>query len=1054
MEDINEDEMLRFLMDEGTPVHYPLRPPLQMSSAPACRLEHVSSPVTPQASEPKIQTKNNIHYRSLSTSLCRKIQSKTACHKNSDDDYRLEVDSGGGTIRKLNLGELMPSVTNNPEEIQDLNSHRSYDDNLFNKSNKVSNDLKIGNAKRPSDYGLIGDFELQKQASSGLLPTESPNRQSQRSFSWSNLSPHLKALGQMSFRKAFMILANFPCGEWKKALQVNDLGILNALKLENLEVELQRRAAEHYKEDIPHRIKTNWEKMDEEHHLAYKATINRKGECIFQGPCVERGRTPLQRAFGNESILQVHFEDVNNDFNAEGFFKKFGREGIVVGLRQYEFFTYKDPKAKKKQGLTKDNPSSSVKCFFVCTKSDAEADNYDPNFREFENIEEARHVLMHISTEAKLPKYIARLQLALSQTIRLDLDFSNVVVDEIKDVVCMDEDGNTVYDENSKPLIHTDGTGFISADLARLCPCNIFKGGKQNQIDEQQEYPLLMQIRLFHKGNVYKGTLLVNNKLKENTILYRPSMRKVEADEKRLSPSFNSLEICNTSRKPVDARLFQHLVLLLHLGGVPESVILQFLEESLQEIMTCFRDRSAAHKVISRSGDFAETCEIALRMVFSVSMKDAYLQKLLWDLSKSRLQELKKARIPVRDTFNLMGCADPTGMLKRNQVAIILGDGPIYASKVLVYKPPGLHPGDIHVFEATWCQELEEIVGSGKYGIFFSVKGSRAVVDEMANSDLDGDLYWVCRNPEKTPTDLKDLQDKHFQSFYKSRFYPSAMMGQAANNWLAHMDRFMSNDIEPVERAYHWETAIKLVDIYYDAVDADKSGERVTLRNDQKTKHWPHYMEKEEGKYFQEYTVYRSSSILGKIYDKVKKILPEDDICLLSPNGTIELDPAFEYPGYKHYLTSWGDHYRQYRVQVQNIMKKFSDEDSRSAAIDKLLQNYRQILYRATSMKDSPRAKDELYQEASAIYTVVYAEAQHKVVTHQDKKKLSHGPRARQGFLNESSSKPGLQFAWKVAGVALCRLYAEREAEEPIVLAKRAWQEINSKRQKLKHENP
>lgn len=38
-----------------------------------------------------------------------------------------------------------------------------------------------------------------------------------------------------------------------------------------------------------------------------------------------------------------------------------------------------------------------------------------------------------------------------------------------------DESGNLIY-RDDKPLIHTDGTGFISEDLALLCPNNISKG--------------------------------------------------------------------------------------------------------------------------------------------------------------------------------------------------------------------------------------------------------------------------------------------------------------------------------------------------------------------------------------------------------------------------------------------------------------------------------------------------------------------------------------------------------------------------------------------------
>lgn len=43
-------------------------------------------------------------------------------------------------------------------------------------------------------------------------------------------------------------------------------------------------------------------------------------------------------------------------------------------------------------------------------------------------------------------------------------------------VLCklQDESGNRI-DRDGKPLIHTDGTGFISEDLALLCPKDLLK---------------------------------------------------------------------------------------------------------------------------------------------------------------------------------------------------------------------------------------------------------------------------------------------------------------------------------------------------------------------------------------------------------------------------------------------------------------------------------------------------------------------------------------------------------------------------------------------------
>lgn len=65
-----------------------------------------------------------------------------------------------------------------------------------------------------------------------------------------------------------------------------------------------------------------------------------------------------------------------------------------------------------------------------------------------------------------------------------------------------------------------------------------------------------------------------------------------------------------------------------------------------------------------------------------------------------------------------------------------------------MYRNPGLHFGDIHVLEAVYVKELEDVVGNAKYGIFFSTKGRRSAAYEMATGDFDGDMYWVSRNPE------------------------------------------------------------------------------------------------------------------------------------------------------------------------------------------------------------------------------------------------------------------------------------------------------------------
>ena len=79
---------------------------------------------------------------------------------------------------------------------------------------------------------------------------------------------------------------------------------------------------------------------------------------------------------------------------------------------------------------------------------------------------------------------------------------------------------------------------------------------------------------------------------------------------------------------------------------------------------------------------------------------------------------------------------------------LLYSDNYQVSGKVLVYKHPGLHFGDIHKLTATHIDGLEKIVGNSKYAIFFPTSGSRSLADEMANSDFDGDMYWVSWNPQ------------------------------------------------------------------------------------------------------------------------------------------------------------------------------------------------------------------------------------------------------------------------------------------------------------------
>jgi len=609
--------------------------------------------------------------------------------------------------------------------------------------------------------------------------------------------------------------------------------------------------------------------------------------------------------------------------------------------------------------------------------------------------------------------------LILSKTIKLDVDFSKVNVKIIDDEPCREESGEIAV-QDGKDLIHTDGTGLISVDLARNCPSSIFKGNfLKDAVDSKghqhltTKHPLLIQFRMFHNGYAVKGTLLADKRLPANTIHIRPSMIKIHGDENSFGEkSFNSLEVITTSYRPKRAFTSRFLISLLHYGRVREEFFLDLLRNALEDVNNARHRPRNSLEVAFNHADLDDS--MSARMILSgIQPEDeAYLQSQLALMAKVERKGLKEGRIPIDDTYYLMGTTDPTGTLKRDQVCIILDNGQL-SGKVLVYKHPGLHFGDIHILTATYIDGLEKIVGNSKYAIFFPTCGPRSLADEMANSDFDGDLYWVSRNPQllegftkqrkpwvrriqPTKTELKKPQDYTgpklesllFHEFLRARFTPSYVLGAASNCWLALMDRLLTGGVPKSERQAIKKKMLDLVDIYYLALDAPKEGNKITVPGELKVKKYPHFMERDEKK------SYTSTSVLGKIYDEVmlkeSEIDPEIKIVPLS--CFTEVKVSEDYKG------RWRSLYYQYLRESTDLCK-LEDKAEKNNNYRQLYQEYKRKLYEAEEFEQSPREQLDLLNEACAVYQVVYEYA------------MSRNDIAKCGF------------AWKVAGRALCRLY-------------------------------
>ncbi|VVA99746.1 unnamed protein product [Arabis nemorensis] len=778
-----------------------------------------------------------------------------------------------------------------------------------------------------------------------------------------------QALGELEFKKMFLLLTYTQGKSLVGVITADEIRQWKDLPMAAYETVVWFRLGEQFCSLKERRASLEWE--SEKTHY-YQCHVALDGSYRFKGPLMENTGTHLHKVLGDDNVLTVTFADVpgvstycNDPYPT---YKGIAKNGIMVGLRRYQFFVFKDGGKEEKM---KDFSTTGVKCYFIRTDSTALIDMQNPYIFSGKSIHEARMHFMHVHTLQSLASYMARFSLILSKTMKLEVDMSGITVDPIDDIHCHDQYGNDVLDKNGKPCIHSDGTGYISEDLARLCPTDICQG-KRIRIQETcgKDPPLMIQFRMFKDGDAIKGTFLVNKKLPPRTVQVRPSMIKVSKDLSLSNFStFNSLEVVNTSNPPKrTTRLSRNLIALLSYGGVPNDFFLNILCNTLEESKNTFYNIHAALKAARNYGDM-DDYNAAQMLMSGIPLDEPHLQDHLSILLNTEKNDLKAGRLPVSDSYYLMGTMDPTGKLKENEVCIILESGQI-SGDVLVYRNPGLHFGDIHVLKATYVKALEDYVGNSKYGVFFPQKGPRSLGDEIAEI------------PRCAAISLA---------------YESRCLGAAADSWLAIMDRYLVLGNEKVkEKDGSKKQMLKAIDVYYDALDAPKKGAKVDLPLDLKLKKFPHSMMRKQS--------FESTSILGLIYDIVVSQNAEEP----PPSGIKKL-PCFEDELVsKFHMEKYRRWYEEYRDEMKQAME--ADENNKNESANNVIQKYKQEFYGAAGFEERKISLEELYLQALALYNIVY---DHAIVKN---KVRNYG------------------FVWKVAGPVLCRFYREKTMREKSLL--------------------
>ncbi|KAK8476043.1 hypothetical protein V6N12_013837 [Hibiscus sabdariffa] len=218
------------------------------------------------------------------------------------------------------------------------------------------------------------------------------------------------------------------------------------------------------------------------------------------------------------------------------------------------------------------------------------------------------------------------------------------------------------------------------------------------------------------------------------------------------------------------------------------------LKNALEESQRGFSNKRTALKVALNRGGMDEL-GVAKMILSGIPLDESFLQYRMSIMLNEDRKNLLGGKLPITESYYLMGTVDPSKTLKSGEVSIILDNGQI-SGKVLVYHSPGVHFGDVHVLTARYVDGLNEYVGHAKYAIFFPCDGPRSLADEMAGGDFDGDMFFVSQNPQlldyfkvsepweeecstpegpsPRPSELSDeeLESVLFDSFLKARFQP------------------------------------------------------------------------------------------------------------------------------------------------------------------------------------------------------------------------------------------------------------------------------------------
>uniref|UniRef100_A0A7N0TG81 RNA-dependent RNA polymerase n=1 Tax=Kalanchoe fedtschenkoi TaxID=63787 RepID=A0A7N0TG81_KALFE len=519
----------------------------------------------------------------------------------------------------------------------------------------------------------------------------------------------------------------------------------------------------------------------------------------------------------------------------------------------------------------------------------------------------------------------------------------------------------------------SDGIGKISAAFARQVA---------KKCDVKDFIPSAFQIR--YGG--YKGVVAVDPTMSSTVKLaLRGSMCKYESDNTKLDVlGWSKFQPCFLNRQ---------LITLLSTLGVNDLVFERKQKQIVDQLNTILTHPMKALEVLDLMAP-GENTNILKEMLLVGYKPDAepFLSMMLSTFRALKLLELRtKSRMFVQNGRAMMGCLDETRTLKYGQVFVqysAAGYGPYISSvqgKVVVAKNPCLHPGDVRVLTAIDVPALRHMVDC----VVFPQCGVRPHPNECSGSDLDGDIYFVCWDPELippqqsppmdyTPAPSKELDhDVTIEEVeeYFTDYIVNDSLGVIANAHIAFADSQIGKAMS--------EPCIELAKLFSVAVDFPKTGVPAIIPNHLRVKEYPDFMEKHDK------TTYKSVNVIGKLFREVKDIsLHSGSIqSFTSEVAWKSYDYDMQVDGFEEYVEDAIYHKENYDTKLGDLLDYYgikSEAEILSGSIMKFSRSFNKrrdaeaIIMAVRSLRKEARSwfndndNDNVFAKASAWYHVTY----------------------------------------------------------------------------------